>query len=87
MYASILLAKLNFRYWKLQKQYEKQENTSNKKYSDYKDSIKISRYELQYVLTELELRHSCCHRFIENIQELTQIISQYTNSIAQLPEK
>ncbi|KAK9703958.1 hypothetical protein QE152_g28999 [Popillia japonica] len=76
-----------FRYWKLQKQYEKQENTSNKKYSDYKDSIKISRYELQYVLTELELRHSCCHRFIENIQELTQIISQYTKSIAQLPEK
>ncbi|KAI4459733.1 eme1 protein [Holotrichia oblita] len=76
-----------FRYWKLQKQYDKQEKNCNKKYCDYKDSIKISRYELEYVLTELELRHSCCHQFLENTQELTQIISQYTKSIAQLPEK
>ncbi|KRT83536.1 hypothetical protein AMK59_4179 [Oryctes borbonicus] len=76
-----------FKYWKTYKQSSKQGKNTDKNGLDYKSSVKISRHQLEYALTELELKHSCCHRFLESTQDLSQVICQYTKAVAQLPEK
>ncbi|GJQ73076.1 hypothetical protein Trydic_g1706 [Trypoxylus dichotomus] len=76
-----------FKYWKTHKQAKKPRKNVDKNCCDYASSVKISRSELEYVLTEIEIKYSCCHRFVESTQDLLQVICQFTKSIAQLPEK
>lgn len=59
-----------------------------KKYDKlYGKSPKISRRDLEYSLTELQLFCPCCYRFVEKDEDLASLITQFTKSIAQVPFK
>lgn len=53
----------------------------------YDGCPKISRKQLDFALTELQLFCSCCYRFLDSSDDVSTLVVQFTKSIAQIPYK
>ncbi|KAF5299481.1 hypothetical protein FQR65_LT01062 [Abscondita terminalis] len=75
-------------YFKYCKRYKlNSDKINNKKDKVYGDVPKISRMEVEAMLTELQVLHSCCHQFVETPQIVGKMVGHFTKSIALLPYK
>lgn len=64
------------------------QKSPKKKYAKTYASVpKISKRQLEMALTEVQIFHSICYKFIDDKDELGQMVFHFTKAIAQVPYK
>ncbi|KAF5269376.1 hypothetical protein FQA39_LY08768 [Lamprigera yunnana] len=78
-----------FNYYKRQSQKELKNDTKGNSKIDtmYENVPKVSRKQLEYALTELQILQLCCHQFLENSKDMGEMVGHLTKSIALIPYK
>lgn len=81
-----------FRFQKNQKNNEFRQEVAGaqrntKDTSTFKDTPKISRREIEFALTELQILCKVCYRMLETSHDVALLVTQFVKSVAQLPYK
>lgn len=53
----------------------------------YAEASLITKRNVEYALTELQLFCNCCYRMAETPQDVALIVGQFSKSVAQIPYK